>query len=141
MLGAALLLSGVSKQLGLDPKPLQKAQQSIVSTLRTGIETIQVEAGSGIPVQENDRVTIHIEMSRGSTILVNTRERGLPYSFIIGSPGAPSFLSAAMIGLKTSGMKECVVPGSMVAQWNGGMYGTADLNLKVWVLDTVKTSE
>lgn len=112
----------------------------VVKANQTGaLKTIRVVAGAGELVGNGDRVKVHIKIVRMSKVLVDTFDMGLPFEYTVGTNDAPEFVSMAVTGLKSGGMRECVVPGALVAKWNGAMYGQEDVTLTVSVLGVTRT--
>lgn len=144
MVGATFIAYVVGKNLGWDvsalipktPPALHTQSQTLQAPVTSAsIITRSLVPGAGDSLESGDLVTVHIVMTRDGVSILDTRRRGLPYTFVLGSSEAPTFLSLAIQGLKLHGNRECTVPGSLVSKWNGGAFGTTAVELKVEVID------
>ena len=113
--GLVLITVGQTADRSISAEP-----QSVLSPQAViGIQTKRVVQGAGEPVTVGDRVTVHFSITAKGRLLSDTVRSGLPYSFVVGSPAEPAFLSAAVKGLRLKGLRECVVPWQMAGGTKG----------------------
>lgn len=99
-------LVSVVKQL--EPAEVSEADYT---TLESGIQFYDIEAGEGDPVAEGDRISVHFAAwSEMGALLVNSRDQG-PAVYTLGT--TELFLNdwdEAVVGMKVGGLRQIFIP-------------------------------
>lgn len=68
--------------------------------------------GTGSPVGVGDRVTIHFQVRKGKIELADSKKRGLPYTFEVGSKGSDPMLDVVVRGMRQGGTRRASLTGA-----------------------------
>lgn len=93
------------------PPPAVTTKEPAAATPRAELEKIDLVAGTGAEARKGSAVSVHyVGTLKDGTVFDSSRERGQPFSFMIGQGKVIRGWEMGVVGMKAGGKRKLVVP-------------------------------